>query len=129
MNDYTLLNGTTLAYIGDSYYDLCIRKYLIDNGYTKGKALHKQSTRYVSAKSQSLIIKYFREENFLTEEEENIVKRGRNAKVKSNRRNTDILTYKHSTSYEALIGYLYLTKQQERLDYIVDTSINIVEKW
>lgn len=128
MVDYKLLNGVTLAYIGDSYYDLMIREYLINQGLTKVDALHKNATKYVSASSQAKIIESLIKENLLTTEEINIVKRGRNGKSNHRKGNVDILTYKHSTSFEALIGYLYLLKRFERLNAIINTSIEIIER-
>jgi ribonuclease III family protein len=129
MVDYKLLNGTTLAYIGDSYYDLMIRKHLIDQEMTKVSELHKQSTKYVSSIAQASIINEWMTGDFLSQEEKDIVKRGRNSKINHSRQNVDILTYKHATSFESLIGYLYLTKQFERLDTIINQAIKLIEKW
>ena len=129
MVNYKLLNGVTLAYIGDSYYDLLIRQYLIDKGITKVNELHKMATKYVSATSQAKIINELIKKQYLTQEEIDIVKRGRNGKINHKRPNVDILTYKHSTSFESLICYLYLEKRQERLNFIISTSINIIESW
>jgi ribonuclease-3 family protein len=124
-----MLNGVTLAYIGDSFYDLSIRKYLIDKGYTKVNELHKNSTRFVSATSQAKSINQLISNGFLTQEEIKIVKRGRNAKNNHKRPNVDVLTYKHSTSFEALIGYLYLLNRTERLNEIIIETIKLVENW
>lgn len=129
MADYKMLNGVTLAYIGDSYYELYIRKYLIDKNYTKVKELHFEAIKYVSATSQAKVIKEFLNNNFLTTEEIDIVKRGRNAKVNHKRANVDILTYKHSTSFESLIGYLYLNKLNDRLESVILKTINLIENW
>lgn len=127
MENPTLLNGVTLAYIGDAYYELMIRKYLIDKGYTKVNDLHKLTTKYVSALSQANIISELEKENLLLDEEKEIVKRGRNAKTNHGRPNVDILTYKHSTAFEALIGYLYLGNNFNRLNQIIDMAIRITE--
>ncbi len=127
MINYSLLNGVCLAYIGDSYYDLFIRHYLIDKGYTKVNDLHKLATKYVSATAQAKIINAFMEEDLLTEEELIIVKRGRNGKINHSKNNVDILTYKHSTSFETLIGYLYLMNQMERLNQVILTAIQMIE--
>jgi len=129
MVNYKLLNGTTLAYIGDSYYDLFIRKYLIDKNYTKVNELHKYATKYVSATAQAKVISELLNSNFLTEEEVDIVKRGRNSKINHKRQNVDILTYKHSTSFESLIGYLYLLEMKIRLEEVINEAIDIIEKW
>jgi ribonuclease III family protein len=127
MNNYEMLNGVTLAYIGDSYYDLYIRKYLIDKNYTKVNDLHKLATSYVSATSQAKVVKHFMESGYLSDVELDIVKRGRNGKINHKRSNVDILTYKHSTSFEALIGFLYLRGDLERLEEVIIKAINIIE--
>ncbi len=127
MENYKLLNGVALAFVGDSYYDLMIRKYLLDKGYTKVNDLHKKATKYVSAAAQASVINELIVRNFLTSNEIEVVNRGRNAKTNHGRQNVDILTYKHSTSFEALIGYLYLTNELKRLDEIIGMSIKIIE--
>lgn len=127
MNKYSLLNGVTLAYIGDSYYDLYIRKYLVDLNNTKANVLHKLSTKYVSATAQAKAIGELISQKLLTTEEEDIVKRGRNSKINHRVSNVDILTYKHSTSFEALIGFLYLDNQLERVDEVIKLAIKIIE--
>lgn len=129
MVDYKLLNGVALAYIGDSYYDLKIRNYLINKGLTKVNQLHKLATKYVSATSQARVINEMIQNKLLTTEEINIVKRGRNAKTNHKRQNVDILTYKHSTSFETLIGYLYLLEDEVRLETLITTSITMIESW
>lgn len=127
MEHYKLLNGITLAYIGDSYYELMIRKYLLDKGITKVDTLHKTATKYVSAVSQAKILKTIIDDFTLTEEEQDIIKRGRNAKSHT-KVNVDTLTYRHATAFETLIGYLYLNQQKERLQEIIDYAINVVER-
>lgn len=126
MEQYKLLNGVTLAYIGDSYYELTIRKYLLDKGLTKVDTLHKNATKYVSAVSQAKILKAIVNNFALTEEEHDIIKRGRNAKNHT-KANVNTLTYRHATAFETLIGYLYLNQQKERLQEIIDFAINVVE--
>jgi ribonuclease III family protein len=127
MNNYEMLNGVTLAYIGDSYYDLYIRKYLIDKNYTKVNDLHKLATKYVSASAQAFVVKQFMESGYLSDVETDIVKRGRNGKINHKRSNVDILTYKHSTSFEALIGFLYLTGDLKRIEEVIKEAIKIIE--
>ncbi|QVK18027.1 ribonuclease III [Mycoplasmatota bacterium] len=129
MVNYKLLNGVSLAYIGDAYYDLWIRQYLINKGYTKVNDLHKLATKYVSATAQAKIINHLMKNKDLLEEEIEIVKRGRNAKINHKKHNVDILTYKHSTSFESLIGYLYLMEKKERLNKIILFAIELVESW
>lgn len=124
---YELLNGVTLAYIGDSYYELYIRKYLIDQKLTKVNDLHQLAIKYVSAKAQAHVIEQLSKREFFSREEEDIVKRGRNGKVNQKRVHTDLATYKTSTGFEALIGYLYLMGKTERAEEIMLEAIKIIE--
>ena len=114
------INIIALAYLGDSIYELYIREKLINNGITKVENLQNKAKNYVSAKGQAKILKSLLENNILTEEELNIVKRGRNNKRTNHPKNTDIITYKLSTGFEALIGYLYLTNNLERIKEILN---------
>ncbi|MBO0476655.1 Mini-ribonuclease 3 [Vagococcus sp. DIV0080] len=121
--DYSLLSGLTLAYIGDAIYEVYIRDFLIRSGQTKPNQLHRLATHYVSAKAQHYLIEAMLEEKVLTETEENMYKRGRNAKSHTSAKNTSIFIYRASTGFECLIGYLHLTGQKERLDELVDWCI------
>ena len=114
------INIIVLAYLGDSVYELYIRNKLIESGIQKVELLQKSATKYVSAKGQANILTYLIDNNILTNEELDIVKRGRNYKRSSHPKNTDIITYKHSTGFEALIGYLYLSNNKERLYEILN---------
>jgi len=102
------MNIISLAYLGDAVYELQIREFLIKKGIAKVEELMKESVKFVSAKNQCRILNSLIENNLLTDEEKNIVNRGRNYKRSSHPKNTDIITYKLSTGFEALIGYLYL---------------------
>ncbi len=117
--DYSLLSGLTLAYIGDAIYEVYIRDFLIRSGQTRPNQLHLLATHYVSAKAQHYLIELMIEENFLTEDEEKIYKRGRNAKSHTSAKNTSVFIYRASTGFECLIGYLHLTEQKARLDEVV----------
>lgn len=110
-------NTLALAYLGDSVYELYIREYLLKKGIVKVKELQHQATCYVSAKNQVKILENIK--NHLSEEELEIVKKGRNAKSHKAPKNTDILTYKHATGFETLIGYLYMN-DQNRLKEIMN---------
>lgn len=112
--DINNINVIALAYLGDSIYEVYIRKCLIENGFVKVDDMQKESIKYVSAKAQCKIVSDMIESNFLREDEFDIVKRGRNYKRNIHPKNTDIITYKMSTGFEALIGYLYL-KDENRL--------------
>lgn len=114
------INIITLAYMGDAVYEVYIRKVLIEKNIALVDDLQKVAVNYVSAKSQSKILNFLIDNGVLTLEEMDIVKRGRNYKRASHPKNTDILTYKNSTGFEALIGYLYLSNNKERLDEIMN---------
>lgn len=114
------MNVITLAYLGDSVYEVYIREYLISKGIVYVVDLQKEAIKYVSAKSQAKILDYLVNNNYLSEEEVNIVKRGRNYKRDSHPKNADIITYKKSTGFECLVGYLYLSKNINRLDEIMN---------
>ncbi|AQP54779.1 Mini-ribonuclease 3 [Vagococcus penaei] len=123
MKESTLLSGLTLAYIGDAVYEVYIRDYLIQSGYTRPNQLHKLATNYVSAKAQHFLIEEMLAANFLLETEIAMYKRGRNAKSHTSAKNTSVFTYRSSTGFEALVGYLHLTGQKERLDEFVTWAI------
>ena len=110
-------NVLILAYLGDSIYELFIRNYFIKNNLGKVNDLQNKSLEYVSAKSQRKIFEELENNNFLTEEELEIVKWGRNAKGRVSK-TTDIVTYRTSTGFECLIGYLYL-HNEERLKEVM----------
>ena len=109
------------AYMGDAVYEKYIREYVIRQGFCKNGLLHKKSSRYVSANGQVKILKAIEEK--LTEEEKDIVRRGRNSNPHSHAKNADIVDYKYATGLEALIGYLYLTEQSERLEEILQMCV------
>lgn len=118
--DVNTINIITLAYLGDAIYEIYIREKLIKQGIAKVEDLQKEATKYVSAKGQANILKELLEKNILTENELDIIKRGRNNKRSIHPKHTDIVTYKYSTGFEALIGYLYLDNQQTRLTEILN---------
>ena len=113
--DVKQINIITLAYLGDAVYEVYIRDTLIKQGYSHVNTLQKEATKYVSARGQAKILTNLIKNNFLTEEELAVVKRGRNYKRSTHPKNTDIITYKLSTGFEALIGYLYFNQETERL--------------
>ena len=115
------MSPLTWAYVGDAVYELYIRNYLINTTNLKPHKLHIESIKYVKAKSQSEILEKL--DSFLTEEEKEIVRRGRNTKNHHLPKNADVNDYMYSTAFEALIGYLYLTKENERLEEILEKCI------
>ena len=118
--DVNMINVITLAYMGDAVYEVYIREDLIKRGIAKVEDLQKEAIKYVSAKSQARILKYLLDIGYLSNEEIDVVKRGRNYKRGSHPKNTDIITYKNSTGFEALIGYLYLSDKIDRVTEIVN---------
>jgi ribonuclease III family protein len=126
--DAKMLNSLALAYMGDAVYETYVRYHLIQKGSVKPNLLHKKATSFVSAKAQNKVIHFFLENNVLTEEETAVVRRGRNAKSGTVPKNTDVQTYRYSTAFEALIGYLYLLKRQERVEELIQQSIQFIEE-
>ena len=116
--DLNQINILSLAYLGDAIYELKIREYLISLGYKVNK-LQQMAMNYIPAKKQCLFINYFIDNNILKEEELDYVKRGRNADVHSHPKNTDIVTYKWSTGFECLFGYLYLSNDMNRINELI----------
>lgn len=126
--DVNLINGIALAFEGDAVYSMYIRRHLIMTGQTKPNQLHRLATHYVSAKAQAMLVQAMLEAQLLTEKEIEIYKRGRNANSQTKAKNTDIVTYKVSTGFEAVIGYLHMTEQIERLEELVAWCIATVER-
>ena len=127
MIDVNLINGIALAFEGDAVYSTYIRRHLIFQGLTKPNQLHREATKYVSAKAQANLISLMLEEGILTEKEEDIYKRGRNANSHTKAKNTDIVTYRMSTGFEAVMGYLHMTEAIERLEELIDWCIRKIE--
>ena len=127
MTDVNLINGIALAFEGDAVYSMYIRRHLIFQGLTKPNQLHREATQYVSAKAQANLISLMIEEGILTEKEEDIYKRGRNANSHTKAKNTDIVTYRMSTGFEAVMGYLHMTEAIERLEELIDWCIRKIE--
>lgn len=113
-----LMSPLTWAYIGDAVYELFIRNKLINETNLKPHKLHIEAIKYVKAKSQAEKLNEIYE--FLTDEEKDIVRRGRNTQNHHLPKNSNVQEYMYSTAFEALIGYLYLTKQHTRLKEILE---------
>lgn len=107
------MSPLTWAYVGDCVYELYIRTKLVDTTKLKPHELHIKSVKYVKAKAQAKTLKKL--ETILTEEEKEIVRRGRNTQTHHIAKNASMQDYMYATAFEALIGYLYLTKQDDRL--------------
>lgn len=126
--DEKQLNSLALAYMGDAVYELYVRHHLLQSGKVRPNQLHKEATSYVSAKSQAKFLHKLIEMEELSEAEITIVKRGRNAKSGSVPKNTDVQTYRHSTAFEALIGYLYLAGNEKRIEELITTVFALAEE-
>ena len=126
--DVLQLNSLALAYMGDAVLEQAIREHLIRSGRVRPNTLHKEGTKYVSAKAQALVVRVLLTEKFLTEEEEAVLRRGRNAKSGSIPKNTDVQTYKYSTAFEAVLGSLYLLGNFNRVQEIIEKAITIIEE-
>ena len=132
MNDYIelkrskeeikLMSPLTWAYVGDGVYELYIRTKLINETNMKPHALHVEAIKYVKAQAQAKVLNRIYDE--LTDEEKDIVRRGRNAENHHLPKNANVQEYMYSTAYEGLIGYLYLTEQTERLQEILKISVD-----
>jgi len=114
------VNVLVLAYLGDTIYENYVRRFLINKKIANVNDLQKEAVNYVSAVNQAKVLQLLIEEEFFSEEEINVIKRARNYKSNSHPRNCDIITYKHATALEALIGYLSLAKRNERIDEIME---------
>ena len=117
-NDVNMLSPLVWAYVGDSVYEVFIRMNLVNRSNAKPNVLHKESIKYVKAKAQAEILEMLKPN--LTEKELEIVRRGRNVQNHHVAKNAEVADYAQSTAFEALIGYLYMTKQDERLKEIFD---------
>lgn len=121
-----LINGVALAYIGDAYYELRIRKYLLSLGITKVNELHKSAIKFTAGSVQAGLMDTFIEKDLLSEMELSYFKKGRNASGPG-RKNIDIATYHKSTGFESMMGYLYLT-DITRCDELIDIAIQIIKE-
>lgn len=125
--DVNLINGIALAFEGDAVYSMYIRRHLIFKGLTKPNKLHGEANKYVSAKAQASLISALLEAQLLTEKEEEIYKRGRNTNSHTKAKNADVVTYRMSTGFEAVLGYLHMTGQIQRLEELIAWCIAQVE--
>ncbi|WP_183538690.1 ribonuclease III domain-containing protein [Lactovum miscens] len=121
-NKGKLLNGIALAYIGDAVWEVYVRDHLLSLGLTKPGQLQKEATMYVSAKAQAKLA----EDWNLTEEEQSYFLRGRNAHSKTTAKNTDVVTYRVSTGFEAVFGFLHLTNRIERESQLAEFCIETI---
>ena len=122
--DINQMSPLIWAYIGDSVYEQYIRNYLVLNTKYKPHKLHIEATKFVKASAQASIL--LKLEKILTEEEKEIVRRTRNTENHHVAKNASVQDYMYATAFEGLIGYLHLTKQNERLSQILELSLKYV---
>ncbi len=125
MKNIKCINTEALAYMGDAVYEKFIREKLLSVGMVRANNLHRAATGYVKAGAQAEAIRCMFEE--LSYEEQRLVKRARNHKFNSKAKNADPITYKWATAFEALVGYLYLAEEEERLTAIMNRAVEIIE--
>ena len=123
--DYKNYNSIALAFMGDAVYERFIRERILRSGKTGADKMHRAAVRYVKAAAQELSLREMLDD--LTEDEQVGVHRARNHKITSKPKNADPLTYKMATAFEALLGYLYLSGQSERLAELMERAAQTVE--
>lgn len=121
-----LLSPLVLAYIGDAVYELFVRRHVIARGYSRTDRIHSEAVKYVCAETQAVVLKSI--EPLLTKEEADMARRGRNAKSGHTARNACVISYRHSTGLECLVGYLFLKGDLDRLAEIMKKVFSLVEK-
>ena len=120
------LSGTVLAYVGDAVVEVMVRTELVSLGITDTARFNELALRFVTAKAQSAA--YAAAEPYLTEEETEILKRGRNAAITHRPKNQTQSDYRRATGFEALMGYLYLSGERERAREIFQkTYISVID--
>lgn len=119
--DVATYSPLALAYIGDEIYDLIIRTIVVGRGNTKASKLHRTTSQLVKAHAQSKMMHTL--QPMLTEEEADIYRRGRNAKSPTMAKNASMSDYRRATGFEALMGYLYLTDNFERIMELVKAGL------
>lgn len=125
-NEARMLNPLQLALVGDGVFEVFIRDYILtENMALSANKIHVKAIRYVKAKSQAYIMHQI--EEILTEEEMAVYKRGRNAKSATVPKNAEVRDYRMATGFEALVGYLYLIGDKERLELIFNKSIEVIK--
>lgn len=116
-----LINALALAYLGDGVFEVYVREYLIvEKQITRPDMLQREAIQFVSAKAQAAFMKEAMDKRWVSEEEIAIYKRGRNAKSTRVMKNTSVITHNQSSGFEALIGHLYLLKNEKRIEELFE---------
>ena len=116
----------TLAYIGDGVYELVVRSMIVTEANAPVNKLHKRSSELVKAETQAKMAFYLRDNDMLSEEELRVLKRGRNAQSYTKAKNASVSDYRWATGFEALIGYLYLSNENDRMLEIIAMGLKVV---
>ena len=124
--DWKLYSPLTLAYLGDAVYEMVIRTICVKRANMQTQKLHRKVTGYVSAKAQAKMMDALAGE--LTDEEESIYRRGRNSKPYTKAKNASMEEYLKATGFEALVGYLYLQKEYERMNALIAHGIEALQE-
>lgn len=125
MKSWQEMNALSLAYLGDAVFELWVRQHLLEQGLDKVRELHRKAVNYVRASTQAQILHRIMPE--LDETEQQVVHRGRNTKG-GYPKNVDVVTYRHATAFEALIGYWYLEGKSERMDWAFNIAAEAREE-
>ncbi|HCM91988.1 MAG: ribonuclease III [Lachnospiraceae bacterium] len=118
----------TLAFIGDSVFDLVVKTVVVERANRSANILHRKTSRIVRAQSQAQMVKWFIEKGILSDEELAIYKRGRNAKSPTTAKNASVGDYRKATGLEALIGYLYLKNRTSRIVELIKTGMELTDE-
>ena len=121
--DWSQYSPLTLAWIGDTVYDLIVRSVLLQKGMTQPDRLHQKASGIVNARAQATVMRQIRDD--LTQEEQSVYRRGRNAKPAHKAKNADMEDYLEATAFECLVGYLYLNGRYERLMELVGPGMDM----
>jgi ribonuclease-3 family protein len=125
IDEIKMMNATKLAFIGDAVFEIYIRTYVMNNYRGNVNVLNRKGVSFVKATSQARIVEYL--QDYLSDEEWAVVLRGRNQKTNTPAKNADIKDYKLATGFEALIGWLYLKNETERLEELIIHGIEHID--
>lgn len=123
--DIRTYSPLTLAYIGDAVFEMIIRTLIVEQGQRAANTLHKHTTKIVCAQTQAKLIDAVYEH--LTEEEQDIYRRGKNTKLHSTAKNASLSDYRKATGFEALCGYLYLRDDTARIVRLVRQALELAQ--
>ena len=125
--DIRTYSPLTLAYIGDAVFEVIIRTLIIEKGQRAANTLHRHTTKIVCAQTQAKMIDALCGNGDLTEEEQDIYRRGKNTKLHSTAKNASLADYRKATGFEALCGYLFLKDDTVRITQLVRQAIELTQ--